>query len=148
PDGSEGIDAAGSIPAAACAPWVATGNLRGRRATAASSVNRGQDNDRDDVDDGAHSAPEGSHACRVFVQTVPLRTRVEQECRYWEDEPTGAVALQERNPRSVAQNCDTAEKSAGVVGKTADCLRKAIQRECESLLSPRTSTVALPLAYG
>jgi hypothetical protein len=46
----------------------------------------------------------------------------EPQRRYWEGEPTGSIAISERNPRSVetewdlaecaSQNCDTADKLA------------------------------------
>jgi len=146
------------FPAVAGAPWVATAARAGCVRTAASGVNRGQDNDWDNVDDGAHRAPEGADMCWVLMRTDRSRTRGEPQCRYRQDEPTRSVTLQERNHRTVKtirppkkcafQNSDTAGDFARVISTVAACLTRSTPRECEGLLSVRTSAVALPLACG
>src|SRR5918911_1068571 len=114
PNGSGALMRQDPVSLRVCAPWVATGNPRGRCVTAASSVNRGQHNDRHEVDDGADSAPEASNTRGVLVRTDRSRARSEPKRRYRQDEPARSVALQEYNEWNPAecasQNCDAADK--------------------------------------
>ena len=84
------------------------------------SINRGQDNDRDEVDDGAIALLKDRIRVGFSCGQTAREVRSEPQRRYWEDEPTGSIAISERNPRSVetewdlaeyaSQNCDTADK--------------------------------------
>jgi hypothetical protein len=68
---------------------------------------RGYDNDRNsnNVDDGAHRAPEEPDRCRVLMRADRPGDWGEPQCRHRQGKSTRSVALQERNRNKAPEDC-------------------------------------------
>src|SRR5439155_15191948 len=139
---------------------VSTGGARtGVAGRSQLHAGRGHDNDRNsnDVDDGAHRAPEESDRRRALMRTDRTRDRGEPQRRHREGKPARLVALQEHNRRAARaagrpehcapQDRHSAPNPPSVAGETATCVRRDAGGQRQPLLSVRTSAVALPLAH-